>query len=96
MFAKQDIIFDDIASDPRRRAYAIKSLSFRRKMFFWLACFTTLLFIPASFGSPNGAGPIAFCATIQWMLLFKFEADLRLLRALARLHDAQGPARLRQ
>lgn len=91
MFHKQDSAFDEIAVNPRRRAAAIKSLSSRRNILFWLACFTTLLIIPASFGSPNGAGTTAFCAVIQWMLAFKFESDLRLLRIVSRLHEMAAP-----
>jgi hypothetical protein len=90
MFTKQDINFAEIALDPRRRAAAIKTLTFRRNILFWVACLMTLMIIPANFGGSNGAGVTAFCAVVQWMLVLKFESDIRLLRVVSRLREERN------
>ena len=85
MFTKQNLKFEETAADPMRRAVAIADLSNRRAILFWCACVVTLAAVASSFSSKPVGGVLALCAAIQWMLVFKFESDLRLLRVIARL-----------
>lgn len=85
MFTKHDLRFEETAADPMRRAAAIADLSNRRTIMFWCACIVSLATIASVFGSKSAGGVIGFSAAIQWMLVFKCESDLRLLRVLARL-----------
>ena len=89
MFTNQDMQFDVTATDPARRREAIASLSWRRDMMFWCAAGVTLCALATFFMSLQSPRPaaaaIGFLAAVQWMLLFKFESDLRLLRVIERL-----------
>ena len=85
MFTKHDEKFAETAADPVRRLAAITDLTSRRTILAWCACAATLLTIVSSFGSKPVVGGLAFFAAIQWMLVFKFESDLRLLRVIDRL-----------
>ena len=89
MFTNQDKQFEQMATDSVRRGEAIVSLSLRRDVMFWCAVVVTLCALATFLLSVHsaGAGPAAmgFVAAVQWMLLFKFESDLRLLRVIERL-----------
>jgi threonine/homoserine/homoserine lactone efflux protein len=85
MFTKYDEEFSETAADPMRRLAAITDLTNRRTILFWCACVISLVTIASSFGSKPAGGALALCAAIQWMLVFKFESDLRLLRVIDRL-----------
>ena len=85
MFIKHDMRFEETAADPIRRAAAIADLSNRRTIMFWCACVVSLATIVSVFGSKSAGGVIGFCAAIQWMLVFKCESELRMLRVIARL-----------
>jgi len=85
MFTKHDEKFAETAADTTRRAAAITDLSIRRTILFWCACMVSVATIASSFGSRPAGGAWAFCAAFQWMLVFKFESDLRLLRVIDRL-----------
>jgi len=85
MFTKHDEKFAETAADPVRRLAAITDLASRRTILFWCACVASFAAIASSFGSKPAGGALAFCAAIQWMLVFKFESDLRLLRVIDRL-----------
>ena len=90
MFHKQDVEFDQMAADPARRREGIADLSWRRNVMFWCAVLMTLCALVTFFISlrvdRGGAAAVGFAAAVQWMLLFKFEADLKLLRVVERLH----------
>jgi len=89
MFNKQDEQFDQMAADPARRRAGIADLSSRRNLMFWCAVGMTLCALVTFFMSLRGArggAAVGFAAAVQWMLLFKFESDLRLLRVVERLH----------
>ena len=84
MFTKHDQEFAETAADTTRRAAAITDLSNRRAKLFWGACLGSLATIASTFGSePDGA--LALLAATLWILVFKFESDLRLLRVIDRL-----------
>jgi len=90
MFTKQDEEFAETAVDTTRRGAAITDLSNRRAKLFWGACFGSVATIASTFASePDGA--LAFLAATLWILFFKFESDLRLLRVIDRLqrHDKE-------
>ena len=62
---------------------------------FWCAVVMTLCalatFILSVRNARGGGGAaIGFAAAVQWMLLFKFESYLRLLRVIERLHLTQN------
>jgi hypothetical protein len=88
MFKRLDEEFDEMAADAARRREGIVSLTSRRDVLCWCAVIMTLVALPFFFTnrSPAGAAAIGFAAAVQWMLLFKFESDLRLLRVVERLH----------
>ena len=93
MFAKQDRQFDEMAADPERRRSGIAAFTSRRNLIFWCAMVVSLLalagfLIPGGL-SGQGAGLASYGAAMQWMLVFKFESDLRLLRVIERLHSGQ-------
>jgi hypothetical protein len=96
MFAKQDEQFDEMISDSARRRQGIISTSLRRDVLCVCALVATVcalaFFFPGRlFG--GGAAAIGFLAAIQWILVFKFESDLRLLRTIERLERRRdGPA----
>ena len=89
MFKKQDEQFDRMAADPARRRKGIDDLSSRRTLLFWCGVVITLcafaIFFFSKAGSGGGEG-LGFAAAVQWILVFKFESDLRLLRVVERLH----------
>ena len=95
MFTKQDEQFDQMAADPLRRREGIAGLSRRRNMMFWCAAIMTLCALATFFLSlrtarGGGGAAIGLAAAVHWMLLFKFESDLRLLRVIERLHLTQN------
>jgi hypothetical protein len=83
--------FDHIAADPARRQTGITGLSSRRKLMFWCAVGMTLCALVTFFMSLRSARPggaaVVFAAAVEWMLFFKLESDLRLLRVVERLHS---------
>jgi hypothetical protein len=93
MFTKQDEQLDQMAADPVRRREGIVGLSWRRNVMFWCAVVMTLCALATFFmslRSARGGAAIGFAAAVQWMLLFKFESDLRLLRVVERLHSTEN------
>ncbi len=91
MFARQDEQFDRMAADPARRRAGIADLSLRRSVLFCCAVVMTLCALMVFFGSnrtSGGGAAIGFGSATMWMLVFKFESDLRLLRVVERLHLA--------
>ncbi len=85
MFTKHDEKFAETAANTSRRAAAITDLSNRRAKLFWGACVGSLATIASTFARSEPDGALAFLAAILWMLVFKFESDLRLLRVIDRL-----------
>jgi len=86
MFKTIDGEFDKMAADPTRRREGIARTTLRRDVMCWCAVGMTLVALPFFFAnrSPAAGAAIGFAA-VQWMLLFKFESDLRLLRVIDRL-----------
>jgi hypothetical protein len=89
MFTKQDKEFDEMVTDPARRRAGIVGFTLRRNTICWCAVGMTLLALVffVSNRVPRGAAAIGFAAAVQWMLLFKFESDLRLLRVVERFRE---------
>jgi hypothetical protein len=89
MFAKQDEEFDEMIADSARRRLGIISLSSRRNLLCVCAMVATAcalaFFFPGRPSRTGGAAAMGFLAAIQWILVFKFESDLRLLRTIDRL-----------
>ena len=89
MFTKQDEQFDEMVADRARRREGINGLSWRRTMFLWCAMVMTLLALVFFISNRSPGAAIGFAAALQWMLCFKFESDLRLLRVIERLHKGE-------
>ena len=93
LFTKSDEQFDQLVTDPERRRTAIADRSKIRAALFWCASLITLL--SGASGLEGGKSPVAgfFFGAFFWILCFKSESDLRLLRAIERLYqDKEGKA----
>ena len=90
MFTKQDEQFDDMVADQTRRREGIHGLSWRRTLFLWCAIVMTLLALVFFISNRSPGAAIGFAAALQWMLFFKFESDLRLLRVIEKLHRGES------
>jgi hypothetical protein len=94
MFEKYDDLFECAAGDPIGRLLAIRDLSRRRTITFWCALGTSACALGAGacalVGRLSGNSAVAaglyFAAAMHWSMHFKFDSDLRLLRAIERLH----------
>ena len=86
MFTKHDDEFAEIAADPARRHAAIADFSRLRTKLFWCASFVSLCAVASILVSESTGVVLTFFAAIQWIFVFKFESDLRLLRVIDRLH----------
>ena len=86
MFKRYDEQFERTAADPLRRRATIGDLSQRRTVLFWCALVTSVCGIVGSFSGKAAMAGLWFAAAVQWSICFKFESDLRLLRAIERLH----------
>jgi hypothetical protein len=94
MFEKYDEQFECAAADPIGRLLAIRDLSRRRTILFWCALVTSACALVAGAGALIGrlsgnsavAAGLYFAAAVHWSIHFKFDSDLRLLRAIERLH----------
>lgn len=88
LFQREDIEFVEQGADDLRRQAAIQQLTRKRNLLFWCAVVTTLcafaLFFVPSRSSGVGAA-IGFAAAIHWMLVFKYESELRLLLMIGKL-----------
>lgn len=80
--------FVEQGADDSRRQAATHQLTRKRNLLFWCAVVTTLcalaLFFMPSRSSGVGAA-IGFAAAIHWMLVFKYESELRLLLMIGKL-----------
>ena len=90
MFTKHDERFAELAAEPRRRAAAIRNLSRVRTIMFWCACLSTLGAVVSNWRGSAVSGISAFTALVPWMLVFKYESDLRLLQVIGRLQQDRG------
>lgn len=86
MFIHQDDLFAESATDPVRRRIVIADLAKRRRLVMWGAYTVTFTTLLCGFTRQPFVGLLALGAAIQWMLVFKFESELRLLRVIDRLH----------
>lgn len=86
MFTQQDDLFVENAANPVRRSIAIADVTGRRRLALWGAYGITFATIVCGFTRQPFVGLLAFVTAIQWMLVFKCESELRLLRVIDRLH----------
>jgi hypothetical protein len=85
MFTKDDEKFTETAADPARRLSAITDLTCRRTILLWCASVLSLILIASLFGNKPANGALLCSTMMQWIFVFKFESDLRLLRVIDRL-----------
>ena len=80
--------------DDTTRQLLIRGLTRQRNLFQIIAMVSTAIALVSlgvcAFGKPNlsGVGVLAtmfFCATTQWILTFKYESELRLLKLVDKL-----------
>ena len=88
LFKREDTEFVQQGVDDSRRPAAIQQLTRKRNLLFWCAVVTTLcalaiFFIPSRSSGVGAA--IGFAAAIHWMLVFKYESELRLLLMIGEL-----------
>jgi hypothetical protein len=75
-------------ADPGRRSTAIADATRRRNKSLWIVSIVTLgFFALCFFGSRQPDGFFVFFVCLTWMLLFKYESDLTLLRVIERLQS---------
>ena len=93
-FDKADDTFIQAATDDSTRQILIRELAGRRNLFQTIAILSTVIALGSlsvcAFGKPSlsSVGILAtmyFCATMQWMQVFKCESDLRLLKLVDKL-----------
>ncbi len=85
MFIKEDEMFTRTATDTIRRRESIADLTRRRKILFWVALTTSLLMVASSFGNKPMSAGLGLATAVQWMLVFKFESEIRLLKVIDHL-----------
>jgi hypothetical protein len=86
MFKKLDEKFTEAAADPVHRLAAITDLTNRRSIAFWLGCLLSLFStVTLILSSKSAGGGLLVIATFQFMIAFKYESDLRLLKVIERL-----------
>ena len=91
LFKREDTEFVEQGTDDSRRPAAIRHLAQKRTSLFWCALVTTLcalaIFVIPSGNSVVGAA-IGFAAAIHWILVLKYESELRLLRIVGKLKSS--------
>ena len=85
MFIKEDEKFTSAATDTIRRRASIADLTRLRKLLFWCSLAMTVLMVASSFGNKPMSAGLGFATAVQWMLVFKFESEIRLLKVIAHL-----------
>jgi len=88
-FEREDRQFVEHGVDALQRETAIGHLVRKRRILFWCALVATLCAVCTMMigrGSAAGAG-LGFAAAIHWMLVFKYESELRLLMMIRRLRS---------
>lgn len=89
MFIKFDTDFDEIASEPSCRRSEIVRLTEQRKALFWVAMLVTSAAVGSMFVNRGGTAVVTFFAAMLWMVAFKINADVRLLRVIDRVQTSQ-------
>ena len=92
MFTKTDDKFAAFAADAAKRQELIANRRGLRLALFCLAIISTVILVMASWGSSRGAEGLTFGTIIQWILVFHFDAEVRLLTVLQRVSE-QTPLR---
>lgn len=87
LFEREDIRFVERGVDASQREAAVGDLIRKRRLLFWCAVATTLCAAGVSFaGHDSGGGAaLGLAAGIHWILVFKYESELRLLMMIRRL-----------
>jgi len=85
MFQKSDLKFAEYAVDPERRQRTISSYRTTRGLLFWCATLISIICLAeVIYGRPAGTG-LGISCVIQWMLVFRFDTDVRLLTIVDQL-----------
>ena len=85
MFTKTDEKFAAFAADASRRQVMIASRQNCRTIIFWCAVVMTGLDLVAMWTNARGIAGFTFGALVQWMLVFKFDSDVRLLTVIDKI-----------
>ena len=83
-----------MAADPGRRRAAIADLSKRRTILFWCATLITVCAVLSACasgmaGKPAVSSALLLCAALEWIVVFKFDSDLRLLQVIEKLQRSR-------
>ncbi|MDD2764822.1 MAG: hypothetical protein PHE83_12705 [Opitutaceae bacterium] len=93
MFTKTDERFAAFAADASRRPGMISSRQKVRTILFWCALSTTGSALVAMLSSHHGESALTVGALIQWVLVLKFDSDVRLLAVLDKMPGASRDGR---
>jgi hypothetical protein len=85
MFTKTDEKFATFAADTAKRQGMIASRQNYRTIFFWCAVVMTGLYLVAICSGAHGITGFSFGSLVQWMLVFKFDSDVRLLTVIDKI-----------
>jgi hypothetical protein len=85
MFTKTDEKFAALAADTSKRQVLIASRQNYRTIFFWCAVVMTGLYLVAILTHAHGIAGFTFGALVQWMLVLKFDSDVRLLTVIDKI-----------
>ena len=86
-FERGDVQFVEQGIDDLRRGAAISELIRKRRRLFWFAAAYSIfaLFLPLIGRNPGLGGPMGLIAAFLWMMVFKYESELRLLMMIGKM-----------
>jgi len=85
MFKKSDLEFAVYAADPERRQRAISSYRLTRDVLFCCAALISIIDLAEMIYGHSAAAGLGMGCVIQWILVSKFDADVRLLTVVDQL-----------
>jgi len=79
MFSKSDTKFAAMAADPAKRHAMVASRQLARTGMFWCALVITVCDLATAWTDGHFAAVMSTATLIQWMLVLKFDSDVRML-----------------
>jgi hypothetical protein len=82
MFTKSDSKFAALAADPGKRHAMIANRQYTRTLLFWGAVLITICNLFIAWSTREVSGSFIFVVLAQWMIVLKFDSDVRMLCAI--------------
>lgn len=82
MFTKSDTKFAALAADPDKRHSMIANRQYTRTLMFWGAMLVTICNVFIAWSSRHVSAGFVFVVLVQWVLVLKFDSDVRILSAI--------------